>query len=164
MNSYQRALEIMSATPTVLKTVVASIPAESIDRPPAAGAWSAKQVLTHLLHVETAVIGERIRLMLAEENPQFQAVSPSVAPEDPQATLEAWLSARAANLGFLRTLTPTQLERTGRHPKYGTISVREHLVEWAYHDLDHLRQILATVQADIYPDIGVFRALYPPPA
>lgn len=53
--------------------------------------------------------------------------------------------AREAILRYLRALTPEQLQRTGRHPRYGAIQVREHVVEWAYHDLDHLRQILVTL-------------------
>ena len=47
---------------------------------------------------------------------------------------------------------------------YGPISVREHVVEWADHDLDHLRQILGALQSGLYPDIGAFQALYPKPS
>jgi uncharacterized damage-inducible protein DinB len=163
MSTYQRALDIMVATPTVLRALVESTPPEAIERRPSDEAWSAREILVHMLFVETAVISERVRLMLAEENPLFGAVSPQSAPDDPKEILDEWQRSRERNLEFLRTLTPAQLERTGRHPKYGQISVREHVVEWAYHDLDHVRQILATIQAETYPDIGVFQALYPKP-
>ncbi len=31
------------------------------------------------------------------------------------------------------------------------------------HDLDHLRQLLAAIETDLYPRIGGYRGLYPPP-
>lgn len=77
--------------------------------------------------------------------------------------LAAWRAAREANLAFLRTLTPAQLARGGEHPRYGHITAREHITEWAYHDLEHLRQLQATLEARLYPAIGGFRALYPAP-
>jgi hypothetical protein len=50
------------------------------------------------------------------------------------------------------------------HPRFGDISVDTYVAEWAYHDLDHLRQILSVLSADLYPHIGPFQALYSPPA
>ncbi len=43
------------------------------------------------------------------------------------------------------------------------MSVEEQVCEWAYHDLEHLRQLMATEEAFLYPRIGGFRGLYPPP-
>jgi hypothetical protein len=84
-------------------------------------------------------------------------------PVSPEETLRAWRDARAENLAFLRALTPARLDQGGVHKRYGRISAREHIVEWAYHDLDHLRQLQATIEARLYPAIGGFRALYAPP-
>ena len=75
-----------------------------------------------------------------------------------------WADARAANLVWLRHLTPEQRSHVVKHPRYGEVSVDTYVAEWAYHDLDHLRQILAVLATDLYPHIGPFQALYTDPS
>ena len=48
--------------------------------------------------------------------------------------------------------------------RFGEITVDTYVAEWAYHDLDHLRQILSVLAADLYPHIGPFQELYTPPS
>ncbi len=163
MSSYERALDTLSATPSILRAVVEATPAAALERRPAAEEWSVREILGHMLHVETAIIGPRIRRMLEEDEPLLTPAGPAPAAAAPGETLDTWLEARSSNLEFLRGLSPSQRQRAGRHPRYGRISAEEHAVEWAYHDLDHLRQIFAVLQAEIYPDIGVFTNLYPKP-
>lgn len=163
MSSYQRALDTLSATPSMLTAIVDSAPDVVLSSRASPEEWSIKEVIGHMLHVETAVIAPRIRQMLEQDDPTFDAAGPRETPSDLTTTMEAWRKARADNLAFLRSLSSTQQHRTGRHAKYGRISVEEHVVEWAYHDLDHLRQVLKTLQAEIYGEIGVFQALYPKP-
>ncbi|MGH2460111.1 MAG: DinB family protein [Chloroflexota bacterium] len=163
MNSYQRALDTLSATPSMLTAIVTSAPNDALSLRPSPEEWSVQEVIAHLLHVETAVIAPRIRQMLEHDDPILDSAGPPEKAGDLTAALEAWRKARADNLAFLRPLSSTQQQRTGRHSKYGRISVEEHVVELAYHDLDHLRQILKAIQAEIYGEIGVFQALYPRP-
>jgi hypothetical protein len=49
MSTYQRALDIMVATPTVLRALVESTPPEAIERRPSDEAWSAREILAHML-------------------------------------------------------------------------------------------------------------------
>ena len=161
--SYERALEIMAVTPRVLRAIVDGLPEEALRRQPAPESWSPRDVLVHMLRSESAGIGPRVRLMLAEEDPQLPPPEPVEVPEGTADVVDRWIAARAANLALFRELTTAQRERTGRHARFGRVTVREHLVEWAYHDLDHLRQLLAALQAELYPDIPVFHALYPSP-
>ncbi|MBX6773248.1 MAG: DinB family protein [Chloroflexi bacterium] len=164
MDSLTDAIRIMETTPVILRAIIAMASPEALERRPGEEAWSAHDVLAHLLHVETAVIGERVRRMITEENPLFGPTPVSTPPSSIKAALDAWAAARQENLTMLRGLRPDQLERAGQHPRYGRITVREHVIEWAYHDLDHLRQILAALQVSLYPQIGPFQALYPPPS
>lgn len=164
MDTYQEAVDLMAATPAALRALVAATSPETLRRRPAAEAWSVQEVLNHLLHVETAVIGERVRRMIEEDEPVLPPASPPSPASDPETTLDRFQRARTANLAFLRELTPAQRDRTGRHPRHGQLTVRQHVVEWAYHDLDHLRQILAAIQSPLYSEIGPFQAIYPKPA
>jgi len=163
MSTYDWALDILATTPTLLGAAPGPVPAGVFEARPSPDAWSIQQVLGHLLQAESAVIAARIRRMVNEENPTFGS-APSIAiASEPSARLAAWRAARTDSLTMLRALTAEQLTRTGQHPRYGQITVREHVIEWAYHDLDHLRQILGVLQSVLYPEIGAFQALYPKP-
>ncbi|HEY3108772.1 MAG TPA: DinB family protein [Chloroflexota bacterium] len=162
-DAYARALEILAATPPILRALAGAGSAETLARRPTVEGWSAREVLAHLWRAETFV-GARIRSMLEQDEPLFEPPVYGQAPEDLGDLLREWDSARTANLALFGSLTPRQGERGGRHPRHGRITVREHVVEWAYHDLDHLRQIMGAWQVELYPSIGSFQGLYPPPA
>ncbi len=165
-DAYQLALGVLASTPAALAAVLEPLTADDWTWSPAPGEWSPREVTVHLLHIETGVIPVRVRRMLEEDGAPLAsaaAAGEAVQRMTPTELLAAWRSARAENVAFLRTLTPAQLARTGEHRQYGRISAREHIIEWAYHDLEHVRQLQATVEARLYPGIGGFRALYAPP-
>lgn len=164
MSTYDLALDILATTPTLLGAALGAVPQGEFEARPSPDAWSIQQVLGHFLQAESGVIAERIRRMAAGDNPTFSSAPPLAVPAEPAALLEAWLAARDDSLKMLRLLAAEQLARTGQHPRYGQISVREHVIEWAYHDLDHQRQILGVLQSVLYPEIGAFQALYPKPS
>ena len=57
--------------------------------------------------------------------------------------LDEFARARAKGLDELRglQLTAQDLERRGRHPAFGAVTLSELLAAWAAHDLTHLHQI-----------------------
>ena len=57
--------------------------------------------------------------------------------------LDAFARLRAENLVALRALDlqPRDLERRGRHPAFGPVTLSQLLACWATHDLNHLHQI-----------------------
>jgi DinB family protein len=162
--NFERALDILAGTPAVLAAVVTNLPRSAADERPAEGAWSPREVLAHLLHAETQGIGPRVKRLAEQDNMPFGSTPPQPEPGDPRQMSNAWADARAENLSWLRTLTPEQRTHVLQHPQYGSISVDTYVAEWAYHDLDHLRQILAVLAADLYPHIGPFQSLYAPPS
>lgn len=160
---YELALSTLAATPAALDALLERLPDELWAWSPAPDEWSLQQVLAHLLHIETAVIPVRVRQMIERDGAALAPGGEPAATQAPAETLRAWREARQRNLAFLRALTPAQLAQSGEHAEFGRISAREHIVEWAYHDLEHLRQAQATVEARLYPGIGAFRRLYHPP-
>ena len=162
--TFERALEVLAGTPPVLAAIVTNLPASAHDEKPAADAWSPREVLGHLLHAETVVMGPRVRRAAAEDHLEFEQAPPPPTPGGVREMSNTWADARAENLAWLRQLTDEQRGHVVHHPRFGTISVETYVAEWAYHDLDHLRQILAVLAADLYPHIGPFQQLYTPPA
>jgi hypothetical protein len=163
--SFERALEILAGTPPVLSAIVSNLPRTAQDERPAEKAWSPREVLSHLLHAETASMGPRIRAASQQDDLRIDPNSapPQSPPGDPRQMSNEWADARAANLAWLRQLTPEQRAHVVHHPRFGQISVDTYIAEWAYHDLDHLRQILSVLAADLYPHIGPFQELYSRP-
>ena len=159
---FERSLEVLAATPAILQSVVANLP-PSGERP-SAEAWSPAEVLAHLLTSETKVMAPRIKRAVAESGVRYEAVPGTpLAPGEPRAMLDEWSAARAANLEWLARVTPEERAHVVHHPRFGEISVDTYVTEWAYHDLDHLRQILSSVSVELYPHIGTFQELYTPP-
>ena len=161
--SFERALEILSGTPAVLSAVMTHLPRPAHEERPAEDAWSPREVLAHLLHAETVTLGPRVRRAIQENGVRFESPPSAPPPGDPREMSNAWADARAANLAWLRQVTPEQRAHVLHHPRFGEITVDTYIAEWAYHDLDHLRQILSVLAAGLYPQIGPFQALYTPP-
>jgi hypothetical protein len=70
---------------------------------------------------------------------------------------------RERNLGQLRSLhlTTAQLELTGEHPAFGSVTLKQLLATWVAHDLGHFAQI-ARVMAKQYRDaVGPWEAYLP---
>jgi hypothetical protein len=160
---FQRSLEVLAGTPPVLRAMVENLPPDVAELRPAEGAWSPAEVLAHLLHVETTVSRPRLHRLAQEDRAPFQRPPPMPPPGEPAVMLAAWTTARVENLAWLRELTPEQRQHVDVHPRHGEITLDTHVAEWAYHDLDHLRQILSALSAELYPHIGTWQQLYTPP-
>lgn len=162
--NFERALDILAGSPPVLSAIVSNLPRSAQDERPAEGAWSPREVLAHLLHSETVTMGPRVRRASQENDVHLEQSTPPIPPPgNAREMSNAWADARAENLKWLRQLTPEQRAHVVHHPRFGEITVDTYVAEWAYHDLDHLRQILAVLATDLYPHIGPFQALYAAP-
>jgi hypothetical protein len=162
--SFERALDILAGTPPVLSAIVSNLPRSAQDEHPSEGAWSPREVLGHLLHAETVSMGPRVKRAAEENHVRFTAsTDPLPPPGRARDMSNAWADARSDNLVWLRKLTSEQRGHVLEHPRFGEISVDTYVAEWAYHDLDHLRQILSVLATDLYPHIGPFQQLYAQP-
>ena len=120
---------------------------EMFDRSYAPGKWSARQLLTHLLHTEI-VFGDRIRFALTTpdyvvvpfDQDDWMKVENTI---DAASALAAYSSLRRVNLAFFRSLTPAQRTRKMQHPERGEIDVNWIITALAGHDRHHLPQFEA---------------------
>jgi uncharacterized damage-inducible protein DinB len=120
---------------------------EMFERSYAPGKWSARQLLTHLVHAEL-VFGERIRFALSKpdyvvvpfDQDEWMKVESSV---DAASALAAYVGLRRMNLAFFRSLTPAQRAHRFQHPERGQIDVNWIITALAGHDRHHLPQFEA---------------------
>ncbi len=148
-------LDLLEATPPILRGLMAEISEDDAHWKPGADRFSIAEVLAHLSHTEAHCYRMRVDRFLAEELPEFE-------PDDAQMHLEAYRNTdpeedfghfeeqRETNVEFLRGLPAEAGNRKAMHREAGEITLTQMLHEWAMHDLGHVRQIAELVRARRY--------------
>ena len=151
----------------MLRTLLEDLPPDLEARPNPEG-WSVKDVVAHLHDAEGIAFTERIRRMLEEDIPAIESIDPpwrleqgGYAARTLLDLLDDLARRRSTHVPWLESLTAEQLARTGAHDTAGTITPRDVVHQWAFHDLAHLRQIMEMLQADLVPGMGSTRTFYP---
>jgi hypothetical protein len=119
-----------------------------LDRRPAPGEWTAREVVHHLADSEaTAYV--RLRRLVAEDQPQIQGYDePEYArrlhyDRPIESSLAVLGAVRRASLELLEALEPPEWDRAGTHSESGRYSVDDWLRIYASHCDDHAAQIRA---------------------
>ncbi len=145
-------LEILDATPGVLRGLMSELSDEDARWKPAPDRFSVAEVLAHLSHSEGHCYRARLDRFMAEDRPEFE-------PDDAQFHLDLYRNAdpedafdhfedqRITNLELLRTLPDEAGRRKAVHRAAGEITLENMLHEWAMHDLGHIRQVAEIVRA-----------------
>jgi hypothetical protein len=142
-------MALLARTPAVLDALLRDLPEGWTHSNEGADTWSVYTVVAHLIHCEDDDWTARIRLILQSGDAE------SFAPFDREGhvrysrgktlgeLLDEFARIRAKSLDELRDLHLTQrdLERRGRHPGLGPVTLSQLLAAWAAHDLTHLHQI-----------------------
>jgi len=151
----------LRATLAALHAECAGVSAPVLRWHPAPGEWCVLEVLGHLIEAEERGFAGRVRILLAETDPLFRAWDQDAVARarrdcerDPAAVLGEWVRLREASAALVETLRSEDLPRAGRHPHVGRLSIADVLAEWVHHDRNHQRQILANVQAYVWPHMG----------
>ncbi len=133
--------------PAVLRDAVTSLSPEQLDDVPVPGKWSVRQVVCHLADAEL-IYAERIKRVLAEDNPTIAEWSPdlSVLPEfcqqrDPQNEMELIECIRRHIHGLLHTLDIEVWQRTAVHTTDGPMTLETLLERITAHIPHHVEFI-----------------------
>ncbi len=159
--------EILASTPGKVRREVAAMSPRELRARPAAGKWSVQEILAHLDDIEGIGFRARIEAIICQDQPSLPSVDQDARVVErrydrtnPSRSLDSWEKQRRANLKWLKTLRPAQLQRRGTHEKIGEMTAEEFVFEWAFHDLGHLKQILEVKRYALYPRIGNMRNYY----
>ena len=148
-HSLQNTISLLTRTPGALNALLRDLPESWILRAEGEHTWSVFDVVGHLIHGDRTDWMPRARTILRSR--EIQTFAPfdrwGHVRECEGKTLEQLLDEfaplRSENLDELRALNLRQeeLERRGRHPALGAVTLSELLATWAAHDLNHLHQI-----------------------
>lgn len=152
---------LLAASAAALAAEVAVLPERVLAFHPAPGEWCVKEVIGHLIEAEQRGFAGRIRTILAEDRPRLQAWDQNEVARarrdcgrDAASLLQEFQALRRDGVALAERLRPADLARGGQHPKVGWLTVADLLQEWVHHDRNHLRQVLANVQAWVWPAMG----------
>jgi hypothetical protein len=164
--SLAEAAALLARTPATLDALLRGLPEPWILANEGVGTWSAFDVIGHLIHGERTDWMSRARIILEhgdarafDKFDRFAQLASSAGATLP-ALLDEFATLRADNLKELASLglTDVDLDRRGRHPELGPVTLRQLLATWVAHDLDHVMQI-ARVLGNVYADeVGPWRA------
>ena len=160
------AVAILSRTPATLDALLRGLPDGWIRANEGGETWSPFDVLGHLIHGERTdwLVRTRIVLEHGEARPfdkfdrfaQFAESNGRTLPS----LLDEFAALRAENLRELAALqiTDADLDRRGRHPELGVVTLRQLLATWVPHDLDHVMQIARVLASQYSDEVGPWRA------
>jgi hypothetical protein len=159
-------IAVLERTPRALRGLLDGLPVAWTDATEGPGTWSPYTVVGHLIHGERTDWIPRARIILGDGGDRRFAPYDRLAQfrESEGKSLADLLVAferlRLENVRVLRAwrLTDTELARTGEHPEFGPVTLRQLLATWVAHDLGHIVQT-SRVMARQYRDaIGPWRA------
>ncbi|MBI4010914.1 MAG: DinB family protein [Candidatus Rokubacteria bacterium] len=156
------AAALLHAAAAALRAEVTALPAALLAWHPAAGEWCAKEVLGHLIEAEQRGFAGRVRQILeSREEPRFTAWDQAAVARarrdcarEAAALLDELGALREASVALVAGLRAGDLGRGGHHPTVGYLTIADLLHEWVHHDRNHLKQLLASVQAFVWPHMG----------
>jgi hypothetical protein len=147
--SLDLAIPVLTRTPRVLDTLLRDLPGPWIRGNEGPETWSPYDVVGHLIQGERTDWMPRVEHLLThgETKPfkpfdrfaQFEASRGQTLAQ----LLDTFAELRAQSLRKLTELElgEIDLERPGKHPALGRVTLGQLLATWVAHDLDHIVQV-----------------------
>jgi hypothetical protein len=164
--SLPEAIALLSRTPATLNALLRGLPDIWVDRNEGADTWSAFDIVGHLIFADRTDWMPRLRIILehGESRPfdPFDRLGHVKGSQGKSLNqlLDEFTRVRNDSLDALRALNlqPEDLDRRGRHPALGAVTLSELLATWAAHDLTHLHQLARVMAHQYREDVGPFGA------
>jgi uncharacterized damage-inducible protein DinB len=165
----EEALPLLRRTPEVMRALLQNLPAVWIEAREGPGTFSPFDVVGHLIHGERTDWIPRAEIILKHgEEKTFEPFDRFAQEEASRGKsldelLDTFAALRAANIERLQELrldTET-LQRRGRHPELGTVTLAQLLATWVTHDLNHLGQVARVLGRQYTDAVGPWRVYLP---
>lgn len=157
---------MLERTPAVIDAMLRGLPEGWTTAHEGGETWSPFDIVGHLIHGERADWITRARIIVehgeARAFDKFDRFAQFAASEG--RTLDSLLGEfaelRRESLDALTAmrLTEADLDRQGRHPELGAVTLRNLLATWVAHDLDHVAQIARVIARQYSDQVGPWRA------
>ena len=162
----EEGIAILERTPAVISRLLDDLPEDwtRVDEGP--DTWSPRQVVAHLINGERTDWIPRARIIIKQGKyrrfdpfDRFAELNP---PRPLKDLLEEFDRLRSESVATLRgwNLKDQDLELTGEHPEFGSVTMRQLLATWVVHDLSHISQITRTMARAYTKAVGPWTAYF----
>jgi DinB superfamily len=166
MQNLQDTIALLTRTPVALNSLLRDLPDTWTQRNEGQGTWSAYEVVAHLIYGEQADWIPRAKIILQfGETRAFERFDRAghvraIQGKSLAQLLDEFAAARSKSLAELHAfnLLPQDLQRRGRHPAFGPVTLSQHLAAWVGHDLTHVHQVSRVLAYQYREAVGPFRA------
>ncbi len=163
--SMEHSIAVLERTPFVVEMMLRELPDDWITSNEGDSTWSPFDIVGHLIHGEKTDWIPRIKIIMSgENNTQFTPFDRfAQLQENKGKTLSELLIElkvrRKAGLEILRSMNITEetLRRTGIHPEFGTVTLRQLISTWVAHDLNHIGQIVRVMAKQYSDEVGPWK-------
>jgi hypothetical protein len=165
----EQATEILRRTPSTLNSLLRHLPDEWVLPNEGLQSWSPYDVVGHLIHGEEAnwiarakVILERGETLPFEPFDRFAMIEKSKGKSLAE-LLDNFERLRRVNLKELEKmhLTTEMLEKRGKHPELGMVTLSQLLSTWVVHDLGHIGQVVRVMAKQYQNEVGAWQNYLP---
>lgn len=161
-----QAIAVLERTPKAFDALLRGLPEAWLRSTEGPETWSPFDVVGHLIHGERTDWMPRLRIILDHGDARpFEAFDRFAQKEASsgktmEELLDAFAALRRENLGALRTLglRPGDMERRGRHPALGSVTLGQLLATWVAHDMTHLAQVSRVMAKQYAEAVGPWSA------
>ena len=162
----QHAIDLLSRTPATLNSMLRDVPELWLVQNEGAETWSPYDIVGHLIHGEETDWLPRAKIILefgearAFEPFDRVAMFETSRGKSIAELLDTFAVLRKRSLNELgaMNLTPDLLEKRGKHPELGTVTLKQLLSTWVVHDLGHVRQVVRVMAKQYRDVVGPWRA------
>ena len=160
------AVAILSRTPPTLDALLRGLPDGWTAAHEGGATWSPFDIVGHLIHGERTDWIPRAKIILEHGDSRPFEKFDRLAQFDISkgrtlaGLLDEFALLRSSSLRELSALglTEADLDRRGRHPELGVVTLRQLLATWVAHDLDHLMQISRVLARQYSDEVGPWQA------
>lgn len=162
----EQAKEILSRTPSTLNSLLRPLSETWIVQNEGPETWSPFDVVGHLIHGEETDWIPRAKIILEDgEGRPFEPFDRFAMFEKSKGKslaqlLDSFAHVRAQSLHELdmMNLTPALLEKRGKHPELGVVTLKQLLATWVVHELGHVSQVVRVMAKQYKEEVGPWKA------
>lgn len=156
-----KTVEVLERTPQILQELLSGVSDEWTMNNEGDDTWSSYDIVGHLIQGERTDWMRRLEIILHKGDKKFIPFDRFVQFKESegkklQQLLSEFAALRKENLQKLKSLrlTGDDLDKTGIHPEFGEVTVRQLLSTWTVHDLTHIAQITRVMATQYKEAIG----------
>ena len=161
-------ISILRRTPGTIQSTLQSLPDDWTRQNEGGETWSPFDVVGHLIHGEKTDWIPRTKIVLYEDDKHFTpydrfAQFKESVGKTMEDLLEEFETLRAENVKELEglNLQEADFDKTGIHPEFGAVTIRQLLAAWAVHDLGHIVQINRVLAKQYKEEQGLGLSTWP---